>query len=49
LIFSYGRFKYPNYKYPNDSQNLLKQEANGIFEMNDDLARKRVAEAVAQA
>jgi hypothetical protein len=36
-------------KYPNDSQSLLKQEADRIFEMKDDLARKRVAEAVAEA
>jgi hypothetical protein len=36
-------------KYPNDSQNLLKQEADGIFEMKDDLARVRVAKAVAEA
>lgn len=35
-------------KYPNDSRSLLQQEADGIFEMKDDLARKRVAEAVVQ-
>ncbi|HPS92748.1 MAG TPA: hypothetical protein PKV33_11360 [Methanothrix sp.] len=35
-------------KYPNDSRSLLQQEADKIFEMKDDLARKRVAEAVAQ-
>jgi hypothetical protein len=36
-------------KYPNESQSLLKQEADGIFEMKNEPAKIRVAEAVADA
>jgi len=35
-------------KYPNESQNLLEQEADRIFEMKNEMARLRVAEAVAE-
>jgi hypothetical protein len=36
-------------KYPNESQRLLEQEADRIFEMKNEMARLKVADAVAQA
>jgi hypothetical protein len=35
-------------KYPNESQHLLEQEADRIFEMKNEMARLKVADAVAQ-